>query len=233
MTLEGSRQEVLEAVRTRLLRPGAVTEGFSAVDVVAEADGRPVCSVDEWVLDVGSFLMEELDTGLVRRGRRTVREGHVLLDNRDAPDIWPAEYFISPVPIDDDLAPSSASPPESGSWLAGAGLDVGVPRQLIAEARLACWFQAYVNNDRGEPFVGHAAGSWEDGRRTVARLDVVHLRPGVPSEVGEALARPAVCEVAEAGALGVVTAIDAPELRGLGFRPADGGGLTLHTRIGA
>jgi hypothetical protein len=32
-----------------------------------------------------------------------------------------------------------------------------------------------------------------------------------------------------AGALRMVTAIDVPELHELGFRPANGGGLVLHT----
>ncbi|MFI9592793.1 hypothetical protein [Nonomuraea sp. NPDC052265] len=258
MTVEWSRPEVLEAVRTRLLRPGAVTEGFSGVAVVAEADGMsvvfrwrrdpntyairvgfpaapesawtglPVSSADEWASDVEFLLMEELDTGLVRRSRRTVRDGHVLLDTRDAPDVWPAGYHIGLVPFDDDV-PS----PDAGFWLAGEGLDVGVPRRLLAEGRLACWLQAYVDNDRGEPFVGQAAASWEDERHTGARLDVVHVRPGVPSQVRRALARMAVCEVAEAGGLSVVTTIDAPELRELGFRPTDDGVLTLRTRSGA
>ncbi|MED7929138.1 hypothetical protein SMD20_33150 [Nonomuraea sp. LP-02] len=44
------------------------------------------------------------------------------------------------------------------------------------------------------------------------------------------MARLAVHEVAEAGALSVVTALDDPALRGLGFRPADGGGLALDPR---
>ncbi|NUW40429.1 hypothetical protein [Nonomuraea rhodomycinica] len=274
MTTEWGRQAVLEAVRTRLLRPGAVTTGYSAVDVVAEPDamsvtfrwrrdptvyavevgfpaapkspwtGLPVTSVEEWAADVESLLMEELDTGLVRRSRRTVREGYVLLDTGDAPDPWPAGFSISPVPYGDDVVLSvregayairrsrsaSRSPhaAEPGSWLAEAGMDVTIPRQLIAEARLACWLQAYADNARGEPHVGHAAASWEDERHTIARLDVAHILPGVPSEVRQALMRVAVREVVEAGAVRVVTAIGDPELRGLGFRPANDGGLVLH-----
>ncbi|MFI7108590.1 hypothetical protein ACIBK9_19955 [Nonomuraea sp. NPDC050227] len=181
-----------------------------------------------WARKVEFLLMEELDTGLVRRSRRTVRDGRVLLDTRDAPDVWPTGYHVGEVPLDDD-APAT----DAGFWLARAGLDVGVPRRLIAEARLACWLQAYVDNDRGEPFVGHAAASWEDERHTMARLDVAYVLPGVPAGVRRALARLAVHEVAEAGALGVVTAIDVPELREPGFGPADGGGLVLHTMSGA
>jgi hypothetical protein len=281
VTIEWSRQEVLEAVRTRLLRPGAVTKGYSAVDVVAESEamlvifrwrrdpniyaikvefpatsespwtGLSATSIDGWAADVEYLLMEELDTGLVRRSRRMIRESYVLLDTRDAPDPWPAGFFISSVPFGDDVvrplrqlkddeesacairrSPSASVSPHAakpGHWLAEAGMDATIPRQLIVEARLACWLQAYVDNARGKPFVGHAAASWQDERHTIARLDVAHIQPGIPSEVREALVRVAVCEVAEAGALRVVTAIDGPELRGLGFRPANDGGLTLHT----
>ncbi|WP_214413100.1 hypothetical protein [Sphaerisporangium fuscum] len=210
--------------------------------------GLPVTSADEWATDFASRLAEELDTGLVRRSRRVIRDGYVLLDTHDAPDVCPTGFFISSVPLDvglsaspDDLeraysilgSPSaSVSPPASkvGIWLARAGMDVTTPRRLIVEARLACWLQAYVDNARGEPFVGQAAASWEDERHTIARLEVVHIQPGVPSQVRDALVRLAVCEVAEAGALRVVTAVDDPEFHGLGFRPASGGGLTLHTR---
>ncbi|WP_186404731.1 hypothetical protein [[Actinomadura] parvosata] len=211
--------------------------------------GLPVTSPDEWAADFASRLALELDTGLVRRSRRTIRDGYVLLDVHDTRDLWPDGFFINPVPLldlelsasPDDLEkayailgslPPSVSPPVSkvGAGLARAGMDVTTPRQLIVEARLACWLQAYVDNARGEPFVGQAAASWEDEQRTIARLDLVHIQPGVPSEVRNALVRLVVCEVAEAGALRVVTAVDDPELHGLGFRPADGGGLALHTR---
>ncbi len=258
MAVEWSRQEVLRAVRVRLLRAGAVTDGCSTVDVVAEPDnmlvifrwlrdpniyaikvefptvpespwtGLPVTSADDWAADVAARLAEELDTGLVcrsrSRGGRMTRDGYVLLNTRDAPDVCPAGFFIDSVP---GSPPVSGSPlaSEAGHWLAKAGMDVTIPRQLIAESNLACWLQACVDNARGRPLVGHAAASWEDKQHTTARLDLVHIQPGVPSEVRDALVRLTVCEVAEAGALHVVTAIDDPELHGLGFRPADGGGL--------
>ncbi|MEU4509021.1 hypothetical protein AB0G05_05955 [Nonomuraea wenchangensis] len=263
MTTEWSRQEVLEAVRTRLPRAGAVLDGCSAVDVLAEPDGMlvifrwrrdpntyavkvefpvasgrpwdggsytglPVNSPDEWAADFASRLALELDTGLVRRSRRTMRDDYVLLDAHDAPDVRPAGFFVGPVPRD-DVGVFRPAYSEAGARLAGAGMDVTVPRRLIVEARLACWLQAHVDNARGEPLVGQAAASWEDERRTIARLDLVHIQPGVPAEVRDALVRLVVCEVAEAGALRVVTAGDDPELHGLGFRPANGGGLALHT----
>ncbi|GAA2800235.1 hypothetical protein GCM10020219_084280 [Nonomuraea dietziae] len=114
MAIEWSRQEVLRAVRTCLLRAGAVTDGYSPVDVLAEPDsmsvifrwrrdpnmyaikvefptapesswtGLPVTSADEWAADVASRLAEELQTGFVRRSRRVTRDGYVVLDTHDA-----------------------------------------------------------------------------------------------------------------------------------------------------
>ncbi|MFF4778996.1 hypothetical protein ACFY05_39850 [Microtetraspora fusca] len=250
MVIEWSRQEVLAAVRTCLSRAGAVTEGYSAVDVRPEPHdilvifrwrldpnlyaipveyptvpqspwtGLPVESAYEWAADVAGWLAEELSTGLVRRGRRTIRSGYVLLDPRDAPDVCPAGYCIGSVP------PHAT---EAGSWLAEAGLDVTIPRKLLARGSLVCWLQAYVDNVRGEPFVGQAAASWEDEQRTTVRLDLVHVLPGIPPEVRDALVRLAVGEAAEAGALRVVTEIDDAALVGLGFRPATGDGLVLQT----
>ncbi|MEV4113374.1 hypothetical protein [Nonomuraea sp. NPDC049695] len=231
MAIEWSRQEIFAAVRTCLSRAGAVTEGYSYVDVRTEPDGMvvlfrwrrdrnlyafaveypaaprspwtglPVHSADEWAADVEGRLAEELATGLVRRGRRTVRDGYVLLDPRDAPDLHPPGFFISSVP------PHATAP---GAWLATAGMEVDLPRRLIAQGRLVCWVQAYVDSARGGPFVGHAAASWEDEQRTTARLELVQVLPGVPVEVRGALARVAISEAAEAGALRVVTAIGDP-----------------------
>ncbi|MCA2174769.1 hypothetical protein LDL08_01075 [Nonomuraea glycinis] len=271
MAIEWSRQEIFGAVRACVLRTGAVTDGYSAVDVKAEPDGMlvifrwrrdpnvyaievafptvpespwtglAVASADEWAADVAARLTEEFATGLVSRSRRVIRNGYVVLDTYDAPDLCPAGFFVSSVHLDDEIVQSfsplrrhdreAVSPlaSKAGSWLAKAGMDVVIPRRLIAEGTLACWLQAYVDNARGRPFVGHVAASWEDEQRTTVRLDLVHIRPGVPSEVRAALVRLVVREAAESGALRVVTALETPELHALGFRPANGGGLTLHT----
>jgi hypothetical protein len=278
VAIEWSREEIVEAVRACLLRSGALTDGVFGADVVAEPDnllvifrwrrdpnvyavevrfptaprspwtGLPVTSADEWAAEVLSSLAEELATGLVSRSRRKIRDGYVVLDAHDAPDVSPAGFHLSPVPLigvpslrrrlrrrgthvtwgaPEALVPLPAS--ETGSWLAKAGIDVSVPRRLIAEDRLVCWLQAYVDNARGHPYVGHAVASWEDTRHTIARLDAVHTQPGVPTEVRGALVRLAVRMVTEDGALRVVTAIDIPELHELGFRPANEGGLTSDT----
>ncbi|MER6951026.1 hypothetical protein ABT294_44135 [Nonomuraea sp. NPDC000554] len=198
----------------------AIKVGFPTAPK-SSLSGPRVSPADGWAINVAFRLAEELGTGLVRRSRRVIRDGYVLLDTRDAPDVCPAGFHIGSVYL---------AAGEAGSWLAKVGMDVTIPRRLIGEGRLACWLHAYVDNARGEPFVGHAAASWEDKQHTTVRLDLVHIQPGVPSEVRDALVRLTVCEVAEAGALRVVTAIDDPALHGLGFRPANGGGLALHTR---
>ncbi|SDI96222.1 hypothetical protein [Nonomuraea jiangxiensis] len=78
-------------------------------------------------------------------------------------------------------------------------------------------------------FVGQVATSWEDEQRTTVRLELVHVLPGIPPEVRHALVRLLVIMAGEAGVLRVVTEIDDAALAGLGFRPATGGGLILHT----
>lgn len=274
MTAEWTREEALAALRGCLLRVGALTDGAFVVDVVAEpygmlvvfrwkkdpntyaveigfpagrvtsVIGEPMNSPDEWAADVGFRLAEDLATGLVRRGRRTVRGGYVVLDARGAPDIGPEGFQIDSVPLVAletrwkrergirftrrlTVVPVAVS--EAGSWLAEAGMDVTVPRRLVAEDRLVCWSQAYVDNERGEPFVGQAVASWEDTGHTVVRLELAHVQPGVPAEVRDALVRVVVHEAAEVGALRVVT--DVPGLHQLGFRSVDGGGSVLSTIV--
>ncbi|MER7130411.1 hypothetical protein [Streptosporangium saharense] len=274
MTAEWTREEAFAALRGCLLRVGTLTDGACVVDVVAEpygmlvvfrwmrdpntyaveiafpagrvtsVIGEPVTSPDQWAADVGFRLAEDLATGLVRRGRRTVRGGYVVLDARDAPDVGPAGFQIGLVPLVTlrprwkrergvrfarRLTAVPVAVPEAGSWLAEAGMDVTVPRRLVAEGRLVCWSQAYVDDERGEPFVGQAVASWEDTRHTVVRLELAHVQPGVPERVRAALVRVVVHEAAEVGALRVVT--DVPGLHQLGFRPVDGGGFVLSTTV--
>ncbi|MBB4917887.1 hypothetical protein [Streptosporangium saharense] len=274
MTVEWAREEAFAALRGCLLRVGALTDGACIVDVVAEpygmlvvfrwkkdpntyaveiafpagrvasVIGEPVTSPDEWAADVGYRLAEDLVTGLVRRGRRTVRDGYVVLDDRGAPDIGPEGFSVSEVPLVTleprwrrergirftrrlTVVPVTLS--EAGSWLAEAGMDVTVPRRLVAEGRLVCWLQARADGEGEEPAVGQAVASWEDTRHAVVRLELIHVQPGIPEEMRAALVRVVVHEAAEVGALRVVT--DVPGLHELGFRPVDGGGSVLSTIV--
>ncbi|MGI5273318.1 hypothetical protein ACQEUU_29505 [Nonomuraea sp. CA-218870] len=285
MAVKWSRAEILEALRTCALHSATTVDGYSGLDVVAEPDamlltfrwcrdpnvyavevaypaepispwtGLSVTSAHAWAADVMAGLEENLATGLVMWGRRTIRDGSIVLASRDPVDVLPAGYHITSVSrvgmprsswpkrrgsllregtfftYESPEEPVPLPPSEVGSHLAEEGMDVSLPRRLLAEDRLACWHEAYVDNSRGEPHVGHAVASWDDPPHTTARLALVHIQPGVPPDVRTALARFAVRAVTEAGALRVVTAIDAPELRELGFQPADGDGLILHTSV--
>ncbi|MEV4566103.1 hypothetical protein AB0K12_20265 [Nonomuraea sp. NPDC049419] len=138
--VEWSREEIVEAARTCLLRAGAITDGFSGVGAVAEPDslvvvfrwrrdpnvyavdvafptelvspwtGLPVASADEWAVEALSRLAEDLATGLVSRGRRKVRDGYVVLD----PTTPPTSLLLGPTSA---RSPRSPSPPARGARL--------------------------------------------------------------------------------------------------------------------
>ena len=55
-------------------------------------------SAYEWAADVAGWLAEELATGMVRRARRTVRDGYVLLNPRDAHVVRPTGCYVDSVP---------------------------------------------------------------------------------------------------------------------------------------
>ncbi|SFF97957.1 hypothetical protein SAMN05421678_103178 [Actinopolymorpha cephalotaxi] len=123
---------MLAAIRTHLLQAGAVTDGYAGVEVIARAEtmllvfrwrrdpnvyaievdyprspespmtGEPAESADEWAQHLGWHLSEELGTGLVHRARRTLRDGRVLLDVDNAPDVGPPGFHIDSVQFDDD-----------------------------------------------------------------------------------------------------------------------------------
>jgi hypothetical protein len=203
--------------------------------------GEPVDSGQQWVSDVAGLLMEELDTGFVRRARRIVREGHTELVYPAPGDLTPSPFYLSSVPV--EMEPGLEPPAVAGTllvegtaldvklrpafgvwrraagvWLRAAGLDTAPARRAIRERRLIAWDQAVRN---AEPFtvLGHAVVS-ETADRLVARLDHVELTARAPRTVVAALAEAAVHHAADAGATTVITTVTDPELATLGFRPA-------------
>ncbi|MGW0230799.1 hypothetical protein ACWDWO_21010 [Actinopolymorpha singaporensis] len=301
MAVDWPREEIVAASRTHLLRPGAVAEGYAGVEVVEEAEamlvvfrwrrdpnvyalevdyptvpespmtGEPVDSAEEWAQDLEMHLAEELGTGLVHRARRTLREGHVLLESDDAPDApaaGPPGFYIGSVPFDDPdlrqrpagrrqfeyvrleasallragwnrllgrgryftsitLSAESSGLSETEYWPTEPAMNDTIPRRLLGRGRLACWVQAYsINSDM---LVGQAAASWEDDEHDVARIELLYTLPAIPSEVRYALARHVIVAAAEVGALRVVTSVDDPVLRRLGFRPSSTGDFAVQT----
>ncbi|WP_432537760.1 hypothetical protein [Kineococcus arenarius] len=267
------REAVVQALRERLLVDGAVTEGFTGVDVRPARAGEPphpdstreheqehvvvllrwrqdphlyaiavplvpgpagppppgvhaassVHSLASWAEEVVISLAEDLDTGLVQWARRTQVADATFLSSPGAAEKSPPEgYYVSPL----HLGPGGGD----GAHLADAGLDVSTARRLLTEGRLLTWLHAYVNNARGEPYVGHAVVARPptdgSGRSSgPARLESLEVVPGTPGTVAAALAYHAVREAVEAGAQSISSALDdsvaRTALEEVGFRRGD------------
>ncbi|ABS03762.1 hypothetical protein Krad_2281 [Kineococcus radiotolerans SRS30216 = ATCC BAA-149] len=272
-----SRASVVHALGERVLTEGAVTRGFTGIDVrpaltgellhldaVHEhvvvvlrwqqdpgiyaiaipllpagaygdaglppgmSTGLPVTSLPEWVEEVALWLMEEFDTGLVRRATR-IQVGDLIFLTADggAADVAPEGYYVSTL----HLGPGGGR----GEHLADVGLDVSTARRILSSGRLLTWLHAYVDNGRGEPFIGHAvvarAPADPGGNGTQpARLEVLEIVPGTPGTVAAALVYHAVRDAIESGAETVSSTLDDPALEKVGFRRHGSGYLSLSWR---
>ncbi|MEJ5946904.1 hypothetical protein WDZ17_16540 [Pseudokineococcus basanitobsidens] len=178
--------------------------------------GLPVVSLEDWVVEVLWSLMEELDTGLVRRATRT-RVGDVtFLSTDEATDVRPKGYHLGDV----HLGPTG----DAGGHLADVGLDVAVARRAHREGRLLTWVWAY-RDVRDLPAVGHAAVATPEPHGPAAgpaRLEVLEVVPGTPPTVAAALAYAAVRDAVEAGAAAVTSDLDDLVLDEVGLRREEG-----------
>lgn len=241
------------ATRSALLRPGAVADGFRGRGVTLHGEellvtfrwwsdpntygvrfelplvpadspwtGVPVHSADQWASDVAGWLMEELQTGLVRRARLREVDGVVELDP-DQQRGWDITgWYVS--------MGGWVTPARGALALAAAGIGPVRSAQLLAGGRLIRWLYANVNNSTASPTVGQAAVGWVTSSVGPARLDLLTLDPAVPVSVGRMLAHHAVHDAAEAGATEVVSTLEIPWLRDVGFRPDPRGrGVVVHT----
>jgi len=270
------QDDVVQALRERLLSPGAVTDGFNGVDVLPALPGEPVdgrtgslvvlfrwkldpavyavrfhlepaldgeeagvamgvstgdsvASLQAWVWEVVLWLMEELHTGVVRRGaRRQVGDVVLLVADARAVDVLPEGYYVGDVYL--------GTGGSNGDHLKRDGLHINVARRLLKQERLLVWLHAYVNNTRGEPFVGHvvisraAAGGTSDVPDGSARLEVLEVVPGTPATVAAALAFHAVRSAVEMGVARIVSDVDDPALDQIGFRREHGTSRVVHWR---
>lgn len=201
----------------------AAREDHRGSSLPKEVSTGPGASLHAWVGEVAVWLMEELDTGLIRRAVRTqIGDVVVLTAGAHTTGVVPAGYQLGEVYV----GPRSGY----GRHLAGVGLDVTGARQLIAQDRLVEWLHAHVDNPRGEPFVGHAVVSREraDAHAGSARLEVLEVVPGTSSAVTAALAFNAARGAIEAGASTVFTDLDDPALHQVGFRRDEHAALSAH-----
>lgn len=186
--------------------------GLPAVPVDSPWTGLPVHSADEWASDVSGWLMEELQTGLVRRAGRREVAGVVELDpdQRRGWDI--TGYHVS--------MSGWVLPARGALALIAAGVGPVRSAQLLAGRRLISWLHAYVDNLTGSPTVGQAAVGWVTSSAGPARLDLLTIDSDVTTSVDRMLAHQAVHDAAEAGTTEVTTTLRVSWLLDVGFSPA-------------
>ena len=285
-----ARAEAVAALRSRLLEPGSVAEGFSPVELadpggnelrlrfrwyadwrvyvclvpvgpddlsVGPMSGEPV-RAELWAEEVRQQVTADLTAGLVRQAaRRTEVDGIVLVEPLDGRDRRRDVYYTSDVPLlrpartwkptpRPAIRPSRGSvvmlrggePPDrdweldpfAGRGLADAGLDVRIPRRLIAEGRLLSWKQL-CEDTSAAPSVGHAVTGWHPELTGVVRLELVDTLRDVPDEAVRRLVVSVCHDASDAGATEVVTDLTGPAIDEAGFRAGpEGRGRRLVVR---
>lgn len=237
---------MLTELHAQITRAGAVTEGFSGVDVLdAGCDGLLVVfrwqrdptlygvlldaseqfyggTWDQWVGNAQILLAEELDTGLTRRAERSHRltaQGMVVELDLGAADRRSRSHWTS--------SALTSDPP--GMWLEADGFDTTVGRAALAQDRLVGWWQLVVNSDHGGPVVGQAVVGRDRNDTSAAVLEVFVVREEVPVEVQRDFVRDLMRCSAEAGAVRLSTRLDAAVLRAVGLTPQPEGGFAIST----
>ena len=207
----------------------------------------PEDDVQMWALGVLTWLTEQLDTGVLRWGRRiTLSDGTAAID----PSIHPgpaSPWWVSPVPLLRPTPPGQRQlrraarrrrgglvtlggsielqpDPAPGGHLRHAGLDVGPGRAASAEGRLVAWLQLHLDDSRGSPPAGQLVVAFGEGSETVVQLEHLEYQPSAPRAAIEDLVLAGLHAAADAGARVVEHRFDDQDLlqSGLPWRPGDG-----------
>ena len=213
----------------------------------------PADDVQLWADGAAMWLMEQLDTGVLRWGRRiTLSDGTVAID----PTLEPgpsSPWWISPVPLERPtragqrqlrrvarrrrtshvvmLGDSIGSElhPAPGGHLRDMGFDVRPGRAAHANGRLVKWLQLYLDDRIGSPPVAQLVVAWRDRSEVVAHLEHLECKPTVPEGAVEELVVAGVHAAADAGGRVVECRFDDAEnlQGGLPWQSEDGV-LRLH-----
>lgn len=184
--------------------------------------------VEQWTQGVDTWLMIELDTGVLRSGQRvTLEDGTVAVDpSLDRSPTGP--WYVYDVPME---RPTSAGQrrilrrllrrllsggnrsfvtlgddiemepdPAPGSYLSGFGFDVTPGPAICAAGRLVRWLQLFPDGSSGAVPIGQLVVAWRDRSRTVAALEHLEMRPSVTRDAMEHLVLTGVHDAADAGA---------------------------------
>lgn len=208
-----------------------------------------------WADGVYYWLTEELDTGVLPRGRRvTLEDGTVAIDPSPETGSQHQPWYVSDVPLDrptSDVQPGRSwlswsllrargrsfvtissideprePDPTPGDHLRGAGFDVGPGRTAHADGRLIQWLQLIRNDRHASSPLGQLVVSWRDEPPAVAQLEHLECEPRAPHAAVEALMLAGVHDAADAGARWIEHRFDDVEHLDLGLRWQPAGGIT-------
>ncbi|KAA0024574.1 hypothetical protein [Antrihabitans cavernicola] len=177
--------------------------------------GPAVDSPEGFVSTLLLDWMEELETGLAVRGRRTRLDGVLHISSEPPTETTRSAYYVSNVPLHET----------SGSWLEREGLNTDGAVAAKNDGTLAGWLQAYENNIHGRPYVGHAAAWWTTP--SIANFDVLQTVAGTPDSVSGQLIRQMTHTLANAGAHEVHTRFTHSAFAELGYVSDASSGLWL------
>jgi hypothetical protein len=213
--------------------------------------GEPLETDDAetWADGVYYWLMEELDTGVLRRGGRvTLDDGTVAVDPSLETDASHQPWYVSEVPLDrptragqrrllwtalrarrrsfvtiGDHVPHEPDP-TPGGYLREAGFEVGPGRAAHADGRLIQWLQLFRDDRHASLPLGQLVVSWRDEPEGVAQLEHLECKPQAPHAAVEQLMLAGVHDAADAGARWIEHRLDhADDLDlGLPWQTADG-----------
>lgn len=207
----------------------------------------PEDDVEMWARGVLTWLTEQLDTGVLRWGRRiALPDGTTAID----PSIHPgpaSPWWVSPVPLQRptragqrqlrrvarseggrvvtlggsiELQPD----PAPGGHLRHAGLDVRPGRAATAEGRLVAWLQLHLDDSGGSPPAGQLVVACGEGAETVVQLEHLEYQPSAPRAAIEDLVLAGLHAAPDAGARVIEHRLDDRDVLHLGlpWRSEDG-----------
>jgi len=159
--------------------------------------------VQLWAEGVVWWLMEQLDTGVLRWGRRiTLPDGTVAIDPTLEPG--PASpWRVGSVPLERPTRAGqrrlrriarrqgrshvvilgdirSEPDPAPGGHLRNVGFDVRPGRTAHAEGRLVAWLQLHLDDRGGSPPVGQLVVAWRDEDEAVVVLEGLECTASIP-----------------------------------------------------
>lgn len=180
--------------------------------------------VQQWTHGMVLWLTEQLDTGVLRCGRRRkLTDGTVAIDPMLEPEP-PSPWWVSPVPLERPtltgqrrlrrLAQSRRGEsiailggrmhlepnPTLGGHLRDAGLDVRPGRAAHRAGRLLQWLQLHLDDRGGSPPAGQLVVSWADDAQTDGRLEHLECTPSVPETAVQHLVFAGIHAAADVGA---------------------------------